>query len=52
MGMMLRRKIRTPDSVPMVNGKVVEKAPKKRSLTPNTPTTATPVYTNTTNFTK
>lgn len=34
MGMMLRRNNRKPDVTPMVNGKVVENAPKKRSLTP------------------
>lgn len=32
MGMMLRRNDRKPDYAPMVNGKVVESAPKKRSL--------------------
>ncbi len=34
MGMMLRRNNRKPDYTPTVNGKVVESAPKKRSLTP------------------
>ena len=34
MGMMLRRNNRKPDATPTVNGKVVESAPKKRSLTP------------------
>lgn len=33
MGMMLRRNNRKPDYAPTVNGKVVENAPKKRSLT-------------------
>lgn len=32
MGMMLRRNNRKPDYTPTVNGKVVESAPKKRSL--------------------
>ena len=31
--MMLRRNNRKPDYAPTVNGKVVENAPKKRSLT-------------------
>ena len=33
MGMLLRRNRRTPDFTPTVNGKTVEGAPKKRSLT-------------------
>lgn len=41
MGMMLRRNNRKPDYTPTVNGKVVESAPKKRSLTTQTKTTQT-----------
>ena len=41
MGMMLRRKERTGDFAPVVNGKPVEKAPKKRSLTSQTKATDT-----------
>lgn len=46
MGMMLRRNNRKPDYAPQVNGKMVEKAPKKRSLTdkPVTNTNYTPKY--------
>ena len=35
MGMMLRRHKRTPEGVPMVNGKPVKQEPKTRSLTEN-----------------
>lgn len=35
MGMMLRRHKRTPEAVPMVNGKPVKQEPKTRSLTEN-----------------
>jgi hypothetical protein len=42
MGMMLRRHKRTPEAVPMVNGKPVKQEPKTRSLTENkTKATAT-----------
>ena len=50
MGMMLRRHKRTPEAVPMVNGKPVKQEPKTRSLTDNkkkaTPATnvAMPTY--------
>ena len=41
MGMMLRRNNRKPDYSPMVNGKVVENAPKKRSLNTESKTAST-----------